>query len=102
MIHDSTNLMEELASQHLELPLLPRILMVDAAGHVGLEEGESLHGVGGLLQELRLPDLHDEEPLEVGALLPLQLEPPEVAQPQLTVPVPKVNNLQNIIHKDFG
>ena len=87
MIHDSTNLMEELASQHLELPLLPRILMVDAAGHVGLEEGESLHGVGGLLQELRLPDLLHQEPLQVRVLLPPQLQLPEVAQPQLSVTV---------------
>ena len=87
MIHDSTNLMEELASQHLELPLLPRILMVDAAGHVGLEEGESLHGVGGLLQELRLPDLLHQEPLQVCVLLPPQLQLPEVAQPQLSVAV---------------
>lgn len=87
MIHDSTNLMEELASQHLELPLLPRILMVDAAGHVGLEEGESLHGVGGLLQELRLPDLLHQEPLQVRVLLPPQLQLPEVAQPQLSVAV---------------
>ena len=87
MIHDSTNLMEELASQHLKLPLLPRILMVDAAGHVGLEEGESLHGVGGLLQELRLPDLLHQEPLQVRVLLPPQLQLPEVAQPQLSVTV---------------
>ena len=87
MIHDSTNLMEELASQHLELPLLPRILMVDAAGHVGLEEGESLHGVGGLLQELRLPDLLHQESLQVRVLLPPQLQLPEVAQPQLSVAV---------------
>ena len=87
MIHDLTNLMEELASQHLELPLLPRILMVDAAGHVGLEEGESLHGVGGLLQELRLPDLLHQEPLQVRVLLPPQLQLPEVAQPQLSIAV---------------
>ena len=79
--------MEELASQHLKLPLLPRILMVDAAGHVGLEEGESLHGVGGLLQELRLPDLLHQEPLQVRVLLPPQLQFPEVAQPQLSVTV---------------
>ena len=86
-MHNATNLMEELASQHLKLPLLPRILMVDAAGHVGLEEGESLHGVGGLLQELRLPDLLHQEPLQVRVLLPPQLQLPEVAQPQLSVTV---------------
>lgn len=86
-MYNSTNLMEELASQHLKLPLLPRILMVDAAGHVGLEEGESLHGVGGLLQELSLPDLLHQEPLQVRVLLPPQLQLPEVAQPQLSVAI---------------
>ena len=61
--------------------------MVDAAGHVGLEEGESLHGVGGLLQELSLPDLLHQEPLQVRVLLPPQLQLPEVAQPQLSIAI---------------
>ena len=95
-MHNSTNLMEKLASQHLKLPLFPRILMVDAAGHVGLEEGESLHGVGGLLQELRLPDLLHQEPLQVRVLLPPQLQLPEVAQPQLSVTVFLENHVQLI------
>ena len=46
-----------LAGQGLELLLLLLVLMVDA--DLGLEEGQGRHVVGGVLPELRLPDLHD-------------------------------------------
>ena len=60
--------------------------MVDAAVDLGLEDGQGRHGVGGLLPELCLPDLHDEAALEVSVLLALQIKAPEVPEPLLAVP----------------
>ena len=76
-----------LAGQGLELPLLLLVLVVYAAADLGIEEGQGRHGVGGLLPELCLPDLHDEGALEVSVLLALQIKAPEVPEPLLAVPV---------------
>ena len=61
--------------------------MVDAAVDLVLEDGQGRHGVGGLLPELCLPDLHDEAALEVSVLLALQIKAPEVPEALLAVPV---------------
>ena len=59
--------------------------MVDAAVDLVLEDGQGRHGVGGLLPELCLPDLHDEAALEVSVLLALQIKAPEVPEALLAV-----------------
>ena len=61
--------------QGLELPLLLLVLAAD----LSLEEDQGREGVRGLLPELPLPDLHDEDALEVSVLLALPfLFPPNM------------------------
>ena len=71
----------------MKFPLLGWILMVDAAGDLSLEEGKCIDRVRGLLYKLSSSDFLQNEPLQIRALLPGQLQPPEVSQPQFPVPV---------------
>ena len=67
--------------------LLCWILVIDTARYFSLQECQSIDRIRRLLYEPRPPDLLQYQSLQIRALLPGQLQPPEVSQPQLPVPV---------------